>query len=325
MIASLQRFSLLHIGSKIWRFSADGYYQHFLESACRYLLVVFLHASRFHKQCTLSKHVKHPHCCVVRRNAESIWLMASSGESQLHASKWKNQNGGKFIILQFFDNVESSVFVVVPDACVRFYIACMCGFSRVPHLSRLEPLSDEEMKQCGLTAMGQSAASFFSPLFCNQRLCHPWLIQKFWALRCLFSFHWGWLEQMLCLAYGRTSEGQMARDLVTEVTRVIALQETVFIVFALQVGEEREKAWHTTSRNMQFPRSNPPVGFSDPEPPQTFQVCGGANWRYWIWIYHYLSYAICIISCRSKSWKKSAFACVSCGGWPGACRCLANL
>lgn len=37
--------------------------------------------------------------------------------------------------------------MVVQDACVRFYIACMC---------RLEPLSDEEMKQCGLTAMGQS-------------------------------------------------------------------------------------------------------------------------------------------------------------------------
>eukprot|EP00434_Breviolum_minutum_P026931 symbB.v1.2.023807.t1/scaffold2161.1/size87477/5 len=39
---------------------------------------------------------------------------------------------------------------------------------------------------------------------------------------------------MLCLAYGRTSEGQM-------------------------VGEEREKAWHTTSGNKQFPGSNPPV------------------------------------------------------------------
>ena len=74
----------------------------------------------------------------------------------------------------------------------------------------------------------------------------------------------------------------MARDLVTgdekwRVTRVIALQETVFIVFALQVGEKREKAWHTTSRNMQFPGSNTPVGFSDPEPPQIFQVCGSAN------------------------------------------------
>ena len=46
----------------------------------------------------------------------------------------------------------------------------------------------------------------------------------------------------------------------------IALQETVFIVSALQVGEEREKAWHTTSGNKQFPGSNPPVGFSNPEP-----------------------------------------------------------
>ena len=160
MVASPQRFPpLLHVGSKIWKFSADSYYLHFFESACRYLLVVLLHVSRFHEKCTLSKHVKHPHCRVVRRNSESIWFMASSGESQLHASKWKNQNGQKFIILQFCDNVESSVFVVVQDACVRFYIACMCGFSRVPHLSRLEPLSDEEMKQCGLTAMGQSTVS----------------------------------------------------------------------------------------------------------------------------------------------------------------------
>ena len=47
----------------------------------------------------------------------------------------------------------------------------------------------------------------------------------------------------------------------------ISLQETLFLfVFAPQVGEEREKTWHTTSGNKQFPGSNPPVGFSDPKP-----------------------------------------------------------
>ena len=111
---------------------------------------------------------------------------------------------------------------------------------------------------------------------------------------------------MLCLAYGRTSEGQMARDLVTEVekrrfTRVIGAPSKPCLLFSLCRSAKNVKRHGT-----------PPAGTSS-FPGQThrwdsqilsqfFQVCGGATWRYWIWSvckicwHHYLSYAICIIS-----------------------------
>ncbi len=140
--------------------------------------------------------------------------------------------------------------------------------------------------------------------------------QKFWTLWCLF-FHWGWLEQMLCIAYGRTSEGQMARDLVTEVEKWRFTRVRNALSFPCRKPCSYLFSLHRSAKNVKR-HGTPPAGTSN-FPGQThqwdsqilsqfFQACGGAYGRRWIWSickicwHDYWSYAICIMSCRSKKW-----------------------